>query len=199
VTTPTVTTRKPTILTWQGVGAPRLESVRLLVADNRFKASGRLIAAADGEDDAYSVSFEAATDESGTFSRLLLRVTTAEEERQISINRTEDGLWLVDRGQGSERSTFGGALEVDVAGAVTFNALPIRRLNLHREAGRHELPVVFVSLPDLAVRVSQQTYTTVSTSDDGAVVNYTDETFTADLTVDSAGFVIDYPHLASRV
>ena len=88
---------------------------------------------------------------------------------------------------------------MDVAGAVTFNALPIRRLNLHRESGRHELPVVFVSLPDLSVRVSQQTYTTVSINDDGAVVNYADETFTADLTVDSAGFVIDYPHLASRV
>jgi hypothetical protein len=198
VTTPTIT-RKPTILTWQGVGAPRLESVRLLVAENRFKASGRLIAAADGENDAYSTSFEAATDEAGTFSRLLLRVTTAEEERQITINRTEDGLWLVDRGQGSERSTFGGALEVDVAGSVTFNALPIRRLNLHRETGRHELPVVFVSLPDLAVRVSQQTYTTVSIGDDSAVVNYKDENFTADLTVDSSGFVIDYPELARRV
>lgn len=195
----TTVTRKPTILTWQGVGAPRLESVRLLVADRRFKASGRMIAAADGESDAFSTSFEAATDESGVFCRLLLRVTTAEEERQISVNRTEDGLWLLDRGQGSERSTFGGALEVDVAGAVTFNALPIRRLNLHRESGRHELPVVFVSLPDLSVRVSQQTYTTVSVNDDGAVVNYADETFTADLTVDSAGFVIDYPNLASRV
>jgi hypothetical protein len=192
-------TRKPTILTWQGTAAPRLESVRLLVTENRFKASGRLIAAADGEDDAYSTSFEAATDELGTFSRLLIRVTTAEEERQISVNRTEDGLWLVDRGHGTERSTFGGALEVDVAGAVLFNALPIRRLGLHREAGRHELPVVFVSLPDLGIRVSQQTYTTVSIGKDSSVINYSDETLSVDLTVDPAGFVLDYPNLSRRV
>jgi hypothetical protein len=198
VTTPTIT-RKPTILTWQGIGAPRLESVRLLLAGDRFKASGRMIAAADGDTDAYSTSFEAATDEAGVFCRLLLRVTTAEEERQVSINRTEDGLWLVDRGQGNERSTFGGAIEVDVAGAVTFNALAIRRLNLHRESGHHELPVVFVSLPDLGIRVSQQTYTTVSIGDETSVVNYSDETVSADLTVDSAGFVIDYENLARRV
>jgi uncharacterized protein len=195
----TTITRKGTILTWQGVGAPRLESVRLLVADSRLKASGRLIAAADGDDEAFSTSFEAATDAYGAFSRLLIRATSAEEERQISVNRTDDGVWLVDRGQGAERSTFGGALDIDVAGAVLFNALPIRRLGLHREAGEHQLPVVYVSLPDLAVHVSQQTYTTVSIGEQSSVVNYRDETFSADLTVDSAGFVLDYPDLARRI
>ncbi|MBP2321563.1 hypothetical protein JOF56_001948 [Kibdelosporangium banguiense] len=195
----TTITRKGTILTWQGVGAPRLESVRLLVADNRLKASGRLIAAADGGDEAFSTSFEAATDASGAFSRLLIRATTAEDECQISVSRTRDGVWLVDRGQGAERSAFDGALEVDVAGAVLFNALPIRRLNLHREAGEHELSVVYVSLPDLKVRVSRQTYTTVSIGEQSSVVNYRDETFSADMTVDSSGFVLEYPGLARRV
>ncbi|MET0135398.1 MAG: putative glycolipid-binding domain-containing protein [Kibdelosporangium sp.] len=195
----TTVTRKPTILTWQGVAAPRLESVRLLATENRLRASGRLIAAADGADEAYSSSYETSTDEAGTFSRLLIRVTTAEMERQISVNRTKDGLWLVDRGQGAERSTFGGALEVDVAGAVLFNSLPIRRLGVHREQGRHELAVVYVSLPNLSVRVSQQTYTTVSIGEESSVVNYTDENVSADLTVDSSGFVLDYPELARRV
>lgn len=195
----TTITRKPTILTWQGVGAPRLESVRLLVADNRLKASGRIIAAASDDEPAFSASLEATTDQSGAFGRLLIRSTTAEDECQISVTRTKDGLWLVDRGQGSERAAFGGALDVDVAGAVLFNSLPIRRLGLHKESGRHELPVVYVSLPDLAVRVSQQTYTTVSVGEETSVVNYADETFSADLTVDSNGFVIDYPELARRI
>jgi hypothetical protein len=195
----TTITRKGTILTWQGVSAPRLESVRLLVAEDRLKASGRLIAAADGDKEAFSTSFEVATDSHGAFNRLLIRASTAEEERQISVSRTEDGLWLVDRGQGTERSTFGGALEVDVAGAVVFNALPIRRLGLHREAGEHELPVVYVSLPDLSVRVARHTYTTVSIGEEISVVSRRDENYTADLTVDSSGFVIEYPRLARRV
>jgi hypothetical protein len=195
--TAAVTTRK--ILTWQGAGTPHLESVRLLAAGTRLKASGRMITAATGDTDAYSTSFEVSTDEAGTFSRLGLRVTTAEEERQISINRTEDGLWLVDRGEGAERSAFGGAFEVDVQNAVTFNAFPIRRLNLHREPGSHTMPRVYLSLPDLSIRVAEQTYTTVSTSDDGAVVTFTSGDVTADLTVDDAGFVVDYPGLARRV
>jgi len=197
--TAAVTLRKPTILTWQGVGAPQLESVRLLTAENRLKASGRMIAAADGDTDAYSASFEAASDEAGTFSRLGLRVTTADQERQISINRTEDGLWLVDRGQGAERSTFDGAIEVNVQNVVTFNAFPIRRLNLHREAGSHTVRVVFVSLPDLSTQVVEETYSTISTSDDGAVVRFTSGERTSDLTVSTAGFVLDYPGLARRV
>jgi len=195
--TAAVTTRK--ILTWQGEGTPHLESVRLLAAGGRLKASGRMITAATGDTDAYSTSFEMSTDEAGTFSRLGLRVTTAEEERQISINRTEDGLWLVDRGEGAERSAFDGALEVDVQNAVTFNAFPIRRLNLHRESGGATMPRVFLSLPDLSIRVTEQTYTTVSTSADGAVVTFASGDFTADLTVDDAGFVVDYPGLARRV
>ncbi|WP_237774579.1 putative glycolipid-binding domain-containing protein [Actinosynnema sp. ALI-1.44] len=195
----TTLTRKPTIMTWQGIDSARLESVRLLVADNRLRASGRLIAAATTDTEAYSASYEAATDQYGGFHRLLIRATTAEEERQISVNRTEDGTWLVDRGQGTERSACGGALEVDVAGSVLFNSLPIRRLGLHRESGRHELPVVYVSLPDLSVRVSQQTYTTVSVGDESSVITYTHEAFTTDMTVDSTGFVTECPPLVRRV
>jgi hypothetical protein len=54
-------------------------------------------------------------------------------------------------------------------------------------------------MPDLNIRVSQQTYTTVSVDEDSAIINYRDENFTADLTVDSEGFVVDYPTLATRV
>jgi hypothetical protein len=196
---PNTISRKPTMLTWQGRSAPRLESVRLLTSDNRLRASGRLIAATDGDDEPFSTSFEAATDESGAVSRLLIRATSAEDECQISVNRTEDGVWLVDRGEGTERSSFGGALDIDVAGAVLFNSIPIRRLALHREEGTHELPVVHVSLPRLTVRVVRQTYTTVSIGDASSVINYSEDGFSADITVDRDGFVLEYPDLAHRV
>lgn len=193
--------RKPVMLTWRGVGSPSLESVRLLVSDGRLRASGRLVAATAPEHgtEAFSASFEFTVAKSGDVGRGLLRTTTAEEERQIMVGRTEDGVWLIDHGQGAERDEFDGAADVDIAGAVTFNALPIRRLGLHREPGEHELPVLFVSLPDLAVTVVRQTYRTVSISEDGAVVNYTDADISVDLTVDPDGMVVDYPNLASRV
>jgi hypothetical protein len=191
-------TRPATMLTWQGVATPRLESVRLLLSENRLRASGRLIAAA-GDGESYSASFEVSADDSGAISRLLLRSTTADEERQVSLSRTEDSVWLVDHGHGAERDEFAGATEVDVSGAVLFNSLPIRRLGLHTGTGAHELPVVFVNLPDLSVQLTRQSYQTVSTNDDGAVVRHTDGDSVAELTVDTEGFVVDYPGLARRV
>jgi hypothetical protein len=189
------------MLTWQRVVAPSLESVRLLFSEGRLRASGRIIAATDQrtETEAFSASFSASVERAEEAGRLLLRTTTADEERQVSLSRTEDGVWLVDHGHGAHRNAFDGAIDVDVSGAVTFNALPIRRLGLHREAGEYELPCVWVSLPDLTVTLVRQTYRTVSISEDGAVINYSDQHITADLTVDSNGMVVDFPGRAHRI
>ncbi len=191
--------RKPVVYTWQGSTPPSLESVRLLVSDNRMRASGRFIAAASEDTEAFSVSFEAAVDKGEEAGRLLLRTTTAEDERQISLSRTEDGVWLIDHGHSSSRDEFDGSVNVDVAGAVTFNSLPIRRLGLHRVAGEFEMPVVCVSVPDLTVSLVRQTYRTVSVGDDGAVITFQQGDFTADLTVDADGIVVDYPGIARRL
>jgi len=193
--------RKPVLLTWQGVRAASLESARLLVSDGRLRASGRLVSAAAPVygTEAFSASYELTATKSGEVGRVLLRTTTADEERQVMLGRTDDGVWLIDHGQGAERDEFDGAADVDIAGAVLFNTLPIRRLDLHREAGEHELPVLFVSLPDLTVTLVRQTYRTVRVTDNGAVVNYADADITADLTVDADGLVLDYPDLARLV
>ncbi|CRK60966.1 hypothetical protein [Alloactinosynnema sp. L-07] len=173
--------------------------MRLLVAETRLRASGRLIAAADGDVEAFSASFEASVDKGETAGRLLLRTTTAEEERQISLSRTEDGAWLVDRAGASRREEFDGSLTVAVAGAVTFHTLPIRRLGLHRTPGEAELPVVWVNAPDLAVSLVTQSYRTVSIDADGAVIAFTQNGETTELTVDTDGVVVDFPGVAGRV
>lgn len=191
--------RKQIMMTWQGVTSPRLEAVRLLVSDGRLRASGRVVAAGSATAEAYSASFEFSVARTGDVGKGLLRTTTADEERHISVGRTEDGVWLIDHGEDSARNEFEGAADVDVAGMVTFTALPIRRLGLHRKAGEYELPVLYVSMPDLAVRLVHQTYRTVSISDEGAVINYTVPDFSTDLTVDREGMVIDYPGIAKRV
>ncbi|GAA2988880.1 putative glycolipid-binding domain-containing protein [Actinokineospora diospyrosa] len=193
--------RNPVVVTWQGTGPNSLESVRLLLADGRVRASGRLIVAADRSAgvEAYSASYEAAVDRGEEAGRLLLRTTTAEQERQISLSRAEDGTWLVDHGNTSTRDHFGGSVTVHVAGAVTFATLPIRRLGLHRTPGEFEIPVVHVSLPDLQVRLVDQTYRTVSVDERGAVIAFTQGEFSTELKVDPEGVVVDYPGVATRV
>jgi hypothetical protein len=190
------------MLTWQRVAAPSLESVRLLFSEGRLRASGRIVAAANPAAgiEAFNGSFIASVERADAAGRLMFRTTTADEERQITMSRTEDGVWLIDHGDGrTQRDIFDGAIDVDITGAVTFNALPVRRLRLHREPAAHELPVLCVSLPDLTVRLSRQTYRTVSIDDTGAVITYAEPDYTADITVDRDGMVIDFPGRARRV
>lgn len=90
-----------------------------------------------------------------------------------------------------------GAFDVDLSGSPLTNSLPIRRLDLARaENGvAHRLSVAWVLLPSLEVVQADQIYTAIG---DGKV-RYASETFSADLTIDDDGFVLDYPGLAERV
>jgi hypothetical protein len=90
-----------------------------------------------------------------------------------------------------------GVHDVDLSGSPLTNSLPIRRLDLLRaEPGvAHRLSVAWVLLPSLEVVQADQIYTRLA---DGGV-RYASETFSADLTVDADGFVVDYPGLAGRI
>lgn len=192
-------TRSPSaqIVTWQGYDVPRLEQVRFLLSERKLRASGRIVTAGPAEQ--FSGSFEVSVGETGNVTRLLLRTATVSEERQISVSRSSEGAWLVDYGQGAERADFDGAVDVDVQSAVLFNAIPVRRLNLHLEPGEHELPVVYVTLPDLSVKLVRQKYRTVSVGDEHSVVSFESGDFHQDITVDHTGLVVDYPGIAYRI
>jgi uncharacterized protein len=90
-----------------------------------------------------------------------------------------------------------GAFDVDLSGSPLTNTLPVRRLNLARaEAGvAHRLSVAWVLVPSLEIVQADQIYTALG---DGKV-RCAGETFSADLTLDEDGFVVDYPGLAARV
>lgn len=89
-----------------------------------------------------------------------------------------------------------GAYDVDLTGSPLTNTLPIRRLGLDKaEPGvAHRVSVAWVLLPSLEVIQADQIYTAVG---DGRV-RFANETFSADLTVDDDGFVVEYPGLAQR-
>ena len=90
-----------------------------------------------------------------------------------------------------------GAYDVDLAGSPLTNTLPVRRLGLSKaETGvAHRLSVAWVLLPSLEVIQADQIYTPLG---EGRM-RYASETFSADLSCDDDGFVIDYPGLARRV
>jgi hypothetical protein len=116
----------------------------------------------------------------------------------VTVSRSEESNWLIDHGGGARRTGFEGAVDVDLAFSPLFNALPVRRLGMHRNVGEHDLRVVFVSLPSLHVELVHQTYRTVSVGE-RPVVAFSSGSFGAELTLDAEGLVVDYPGLARRL
>jgi hypothetical protein len=187
------------ILTWRAQDVPRMESTRVQVSGLRIKAYGRIVAAETPSHAGFSASYDLVTDELGATKRLSLTVTMAERERQLSIARDEENMWLIQDHQNQvTRSSYDGALDVDVIFSPFFNALPIRRTGLYEQAESVTLPVVYVRLPDLTVEPASISYSSSGGGPaDGIKLNSPVANTT--VTVDDNGFILDYPGLAERI
>ncbi len=187
----------PAILTWRAHDVPRMESVRVQLSGNRIKAYGRIVSAGTPSHPAFSASYDLVTDDRGATKRLSLTVTLAERERQLSIARDEENMWLVqDHQNQTKRAAYDGALDVDVIFSPLFNALPIRRTGVYRQADSIALPVVYVRLPELTVEQANITY---SSTGDGGEIKLVSPVADTTITVDDEGFILDYPGLATRI
>ncbi|WP_228032508.1 putative glycolipid-binding domain-containing protein [Mycolicibacterium sp. P9-22] len=186
----------PAILTWRAHDVPRMESVRVQLSGNRIKAYGRIVSAATPAGPAFSASYDLVTDETGATKRLSLTMTLAERERQLSIARDEEGMWLVrDHQNQTSRAAFDSALDVDVVFSPFFNALPIRRTGLYQRAETLDVPVVYVRLPELTVELETISYTSTG----AAGIDLKSPVAETTITVDDDGFILDYPGLATRI
>lgn len=165
------------------------------LSGKRVKAYGRVVAATSAHP-AFSASYDLVTDELGATKRLSLTVTLAERERQLSIARDEENMWLVQEHSGqTSRSAFDGALDVDMVFSPFFNALPIRRLGVLPGSGESvTVPVVYVRVHDLSVVVESISY---AATDSG--ISLTSPVADTSITVDADGFILDYPGLAERI
>ncbi|MEP7290855.1 MAG: putative glycolipid-binding domain-containing protein [Chloroflexota bacterium] len=99
---------------------------------------------------------------------------------------------------------FDGCIDVDITATPFTNTLPIRRINWN--VGQSEdLKMLYISIPDLALSVSNQRYTCLEKSAEGGLFRFElidddgSVSFTALLPVDADGLVIDYPGLFQRV
>lgn len=187
----------PAILTWRAHDDSRMESARVQLSGKRIKAYGRIVASAAETNPAFSASYDLVTDETGATKRLSMSVTLAERDRQLSIARDEEGMWLITDHQGQSRGAYEGAMDVDVVFSPFFNALPIRRTGLYQRVDSVTLPVVYVSLPDLTVKQAMISYG--SSGADGDGIKLHSPVAETTITVDSDGFIVDYPGLAKRI
>lgn len=188
----------PKVLTWRARGVYRMESVRVQLSGKRIRANGTIVAAAAENHPAFNAYYDLYTDESGATKRLGLTVTLAERERQLSLARDEENMWLVSGQRGQSRAGYDGAVDVDVVFSPFFNALPIRRLGLHERAQSVTVPTVYVSLPDMSVNSAAIGYSSAGPGGAEGIKVHSPVADTT-LTVDADGFILDYPGLAVRI
>lgn len=186
------------MLTWRAPDCYRMESVRVQLSGNRIKANGRIVAAATDAQPAFGAYYDLQTDETGATKRFGLTVTLAERERQLSIARDEENMWLVTDHSGESRAAFDGALDVDLVFSPFFNTLPIRRHGLHERSDSIIVPVIYLGLPEMSITSAVVTYSNTSSASIGEVKVKSPVSDTT-LLVDADGFIVDYPGLAERI
>lgn len=105
----------------------------------------------------------------------------------IALSVDENNTWSVGE---RERSDLHGCLDIDLGFTPSTNTLPIRRLNL-AVGESADVTAAWVRFPELSVQPLRQRYT--RTAADRYRYESLDSGFTAELTVDDLGLVVDYP------
>jgi uncharacterized protein len=83
----------------------------------------------------------------------------------------------------------------DLGFSPLFNSIPVLRDRLHLGGNARDYVMLWVDVPSLEVRRSEQRYTPL----EEGVVRYSSGSFVADIRFDDDGFVAHYPGLAKRV
>lgn len=192
-------------LTWiKPAGA---EYVSVDIGDGWLAASGVAISA---EPLPYHLEYTLTCVDGYVTRDLSVRVSGAGWNRGLHLTRKPDGTWhAASRSDGdvdlppvtADAASLDGALDCDLGLSPLTNTMPVLRHGLLVGGGPAGLVMAFVSVPDLSVFPDSQRYTYVRAAADppgGAVINYASGSFTADITFDADGLVVDYPHIGTR-
>ena len=147
--------------------------------------------------------------ETGTgFVTTLLDVSSrgAGWNRRLVLGRDDVGSWTITvdaegnpdlPAPGGDPAALVGALDCDLGLSPVTNLMPILRYGLLSGVGQAELTAAWVSVPNLRVQPDGQRYTSAGSN----LIRYEalDGTFSATITVDDDGLVVDYPGIASRI
>jgi hypothetical protein len=139
----------------------------------------------------YRLEYEVEWDERWVFGRIGI-VLTGEAVTTLELARDAGGRWHRD---GVAAHDLEGCTEVDLWPTPFTNSLPIGRLQLEPDSAA-TIAVAHVVAPELTVTRRPQRYSNLG----GGVYRFEglDDGFAADLTVDEAGLVVDYPGLFRR-
>jgi hypothetical protein len=183
------------------------EFVEVTFEDRALSAVGVAIG---GDPLAYRADYNLETGPEFVTARLQVTVAGEGWLRTLDLRRDSSGTWdasatsegappvpLPPSAEG-QLGDVQGALDCDLALSPLTNSMPVLRHGLHQGAGSAEFLMAWVSLPDLGVHAASQRYTAVrDLPGDRRLIRFEslDSPFTADLTFDRDGLVLDYPEI----
>jgi uncharacterized protein len=181
-----VLTDLPASAAWRFVDAvDGFEVVHL--APGRLR--GHTSAVEDGQP--YAVRYEITLDDGWRTRSARVWSDTVAGQREVTVASDGEGHWTVD---GEPAPHLDGLVDVDLEASACTNTLPVHRLAPATDDVT-PAPAVYVRALDLSVVRLDQTYRRL----DGHRFAYTsDGDFSAVLTYDDAGLVVDYPGIARR-
>jgi hypothetical protein len=195
-------------LVWLKDGGAELAEVKL--ARTRLSALG----AAIGSDPVpYRLEYVLTTTDAYITSSLRVHTSGVGWRRSVELHRDGNGSWRIVADQegtlrdapppGGDPAHLHGAYDCDLGLSPLTNSMPVLRHKLlGQDAGGAapvDLVMAWVSVPDLAISQSPQTYTPRGRQADTCVVRFDSPGFTADIVFDTDGFVVDYPGIGRRV
>jgi len=182
------------------------EFADVMIQPRRLTATGTAIGSAPV---GYRLDYKLETLSNFVTSGLLVTARGEGWRRKLDLRRTRSGKWSIRTaekgslplpGPGGDVADFADSLDCDLGLSPLTNSMPVLRQDLLHGGGPLDFLMAWVSVPDLSVHASRQRYTFVRAEAGGAVVRYEslDSGFTADITFDSEGLVIDYPGIGRR-
>ncbi|MFJ5727001.1 putative glycolipid-binding domain-containing protein [Streptomyces paradoxus] len=176
-------------ITWEVSGSRGFETAWSQLGEGVLRARGRAVGTVP---EPYWVSYELETTEGFVTERLTVTAEAEAGTRALDLLHDGEGGWTAN---GQPLPDVDGALDCDLGLCPLTNTMPVVRHGLHRAPGEREFLMAWVSVPDLAVRPSRQTYTHLGPGR----VRFASGDFRSDLAFDEEGFVVDYPQLATRL
>ncbi|MFC9683820.1 putative glycolipid-binding domain-containing protein [Streptomyces sp. NPDC056948] len=176
-------------ITWEVSGSQGFETAWAEQEDGVLRARGRAVGTVP---EPYWISYELETAEGFVTRRLSVTAEAEAGTRSLDLLHDGQGRWT---GNGEPLSDVDGALDCDLGLCPLTNTMPVLRHGLHQAPGGREFLMAWVSVPDLAVRPSRQTYTHLGPGR----VRFASGDFRSDLEFDEEGYVVEYPSLATRL
>ncbi|MBC9724277.1 putative glycolipid-binding domain-containing protein [Streptomyces sp. TRM68367] len=177
------------VITWDVTASRGYETSWAELGEGVLRARGRAVGTVP---EPYWISYELDTAGDWVTRRLYVTAESASGTRTLDLRHDGSGGWTAD---GEPLAEVRGALDCDLGLCPLTNTMPVLRHGLHRAPGEREFLMAWVSVPDLTVRPSRQTYTHLGPGR----VRYASGDFRSDLEFDEDGCVVDYPHLAMRL